>query len=295
MIAYPLTILRRIGVEPIVVVVGFGANEVTRLCEAADIRFVYQAEQLGTGHAALMALPGIGRSTAAAILALSAGQRLPILDGNVKRVLTRYCAVAGWPGAAAVARELWEHAEALTPAVRVADYTQAIMDLGATVCTRGQPRCEECPVAGDCAALAAGIERELPTSRQRAARRSRRVTVLVVQNASGDTLLERRPASGIWGGLLSFPELEAGLAVEDWCLMRLGTRPGASTSLTAVEHAFTHFDLTIEPVRLALDRCGTVMDGGRWLWYKASEPLPGGIAAPIGRILREVTQPESSS
>jgi A/G-specific adenine glycosylase len=196
----------------------------------------------------------------------------------------------------AVARELWQQAETLTPAERVADYTQAIMDLGATVCTRGRPRCEACPVADDCAARAAGIERELPTSRRRAARRSRRVTVLIVQNAAGDTLLERRPASGIWGGLLSFPELEAGLAVEDWCLLRLGTRPAASTPLAAVEHAFTHFDLTLDPVRLALgDRSGTVMDGDRWLWYKASEPLPGGIAAPIGRILREVTQPELAS
>jgi A/G-specific adenine glycosylase len=266
------------------------------LHRAAQVIVARHGGELPAEQAALLELPGIGRSTAAAILALATGQRLPILDGNVKRVLARYFAIAGWSGNAAVARELWERAEALTPMTRVAAYTQAIMDLGATLCTRGQPRCSDCPVAADCAARAAGIERELPTPRQRPPRRSRKVTVLVVQNAHGDTLLERRPASGIWGGLLSFPELAADQAAEDWCLARLGARPAQATPLTAVEHAFTHFDLTLAPLRLSLPgEAASVMDGDRWLWYKATEPLPGGIAAPIGKILREVTQPESAA
>jgi A/G-specific adenine glycosylase len=245
----------------------------------------------------LMALPGIGRSTAAAILALAAGRRLAILDGNVKRVLARYHAIEGWPGGTAVTRALWDLAEAHTPHERVAEYTQAIMDLGATLCTRGQPRCAACPVAAACAAHALGRERDFPAKRQRAAeRRARSVTVLVVQDGDGATLLERRPPSGIWGGLFSFPELADDERVDDWCLQRLGAEPKATRSLAAVEHAFTHFDLTLKPMQLALEGAArAVMDGERWLWYKASEPLPGGIAAPIGKILREVTQPESAS
>jgi A/G-specific adenine glycosylase len=120
------------------------------------------------------------------------------------------------------------------------------------------------------------------------------VTVLVVQNAAGETLLERRPASGIWGGLLSFPELDAGDSEDAWCHRSLGARPSARQPMAAVEHAFTHFDLTLAPVRLTLaDAASVVMDGDRWLWYNSSRPLPGGVAAPIGKILREVTELES--
>jgi A/G-specific adenine glycosylase len=245
----------------------------------------------------LNALPGIGRSTAAAILAQSFGMAHAILDGNVKRVLTRFHAVEGWPGKTAVARELWALAEQHTPETDAAAYTQAIMDLGATVCTRGQPRCEVCPVAPGCAARAAGIESRLPARRPRTdgeSRRSRQVTVLIVQNAAGHTLLERRPASGIWGGLLSFPELDAEESAAEWCRRRLGAEPDDQEALGTVEHAFTHFDLTLAPVRLAVrDAIPAVMDGDRWLWYNSAEPLPGGIAAPIGKILNAVTQTES--
>lgn len=240
---------------------------------------------------ALQELPGIGRSTAAAILALSSDQRHAILDGNVKRVLARLHGIRGWPGETAVLKALWARAEEHTPSVRVAEYTQAIMDLGATVCTRRQPRCARCPAAPDCVARREGIQHELPTSRKRAARRSRQVTVLVVQNANGETLLERRPASGIWGGLLSFPELVAEESADDWCRRRLGAAPADARALSLVEHSFTHFDLTLAPVQLALAPDGAaVMDDDRWLWYNASEPLPGGIAAPIARILRQVTK-----
>jgi A/G-specific adenine glycosylase len=242
----------------------------------------------------LMQLPGVGRSTAAAILALSANQRHAILDGNVKRVLARFHAVAGFPGEAAVARKLWAHAEQHTPDMSVADYTQAIMDLGATVCARGQPRCAECPVADDCKARLQGVERELPHPRKKRKRAAREVTVLVVQNDAGDTLLERRPPSGIWGGLLSFPELPNGQQIAAWCGHNLGAAPISEESLASVEHAFTHLDLTLKPVRLRVEpRAAGVMDGDRWLWYKSARPLPGGVAAPIGKILREVTQLES--
>jgi A/G-specific adenine glycosylase len=242
----------------------------------------------------LIDLPGIGRSTAAAILALSSGQRHAILDGNVKRVLARFHAIEGWSGESAVLRELWSQAEAHTPSASVAEYTQAIMDLGATVCTRARPRCEACPVADDCTGRRQGIADLLPTRRPRSERPAKRVTVLVVQNASGETLLERRPPSGIWGGLLSFPELDCDEDAEQWCRRHLGVEPSSKLALAAVEHAFTHFDLTLAPVQLTLDgAASSAMDGETWLWYNAAAPLPGGVAAPIGKILREVTQSES--
>jgi A/G-specific adenine glycosylase len=242
----------------------------------------------------LIELPGIGRSTGAAILAQAHNQRHAILDGNVKRVIARFHAIEGWPNKTAVTRELWARADEHTPASEVAAYTQAIMDLGATVCTRGQPRCDACPVADDCLARKLGLQARLPTPRPKPERRSHHVTVLVVQNAAGETLLERRPQSGIWGGLLSFPELDVGDNEDEWCHRRLGARPSARHAMASVEHAFTHFDLTLRPVRLTLAAgASTVMDGERWLWYNSSRPLPGGVATPIGRILREVTQRES--
>jgi A/G-specific adenine glycosylase len=242
----------------------------------------------------LVALPGIGRSTGAAILAQAHGQRHAILDGNVKRVLARVHAIEGWPNQTAVARELWARADAHTPAERVAEYTQAIMDLGATLCTRGKPRCDACPVAKDCLARQRGLQASLPTPRPKANRRARDVTVLVVQNAAGETLLERRPQSGIWGGLLSFPELDAGASEDEWCRRRFGTGPAAKHAMASVEHAFTHFDLTLRPLRLTLAAGeAAVMDDDRWLWYNSSRPLPGGVATPIGKILREITQLES--
>ena len=241
----------------------------------------------------LMELPGIGRSTAAAILALACDRRHPILDGNVKRVLARLHAIEGYPGKAQVAHTLWELADAHTPDESVAEYTQAIMDLGATVCRRGVPQCDICPVARDCAARRLGIERELPHPRPKRDRPVRAVTVLVVQNQAGETLLERRPPAGIWGGLLSFPEIDGPEQTVDWCRRHLGVAPSAEQALASVEHAFTHFDLTLRPVRLSIDAGhGAVMDADRWLWYNSAGPLPGGVAAPIGKILREVTQLE---
>jgi len=173
-------------------------------------------------------LPGIGRSTAAAILALSTGQRHAILDGNVKRVLARYHAVAGWSGQAAVEKELWALAERHTPRARVAHYTQAIMDLGATVCTRARAACYHCPLANGCRAWREDRVHELPTPRPRTARRSRKTTMLILTNDRSEVLLEQRPPSGIWGGLWSLPETTAApddeTALVDWCRERLGCR-----------------------------------------------------------------------
>ncbi|MGI9258921.1 MAG: A/G-specific adenine glycosylase [Gammaproteobacteria bacterium] len=234
----------------------------------------------------LTALPGIGRSTAGAILSLSFGKCAVILDGNVKRVLTRYFAIAGWPGRTAVARELWKLAEELTPQERVGDYTQAIMDLGATLCKRGDPDCERCPVRESCAARIAGNQRDYPQSKPRATRRQRSIAVLLVRDSERRILLERRPDSGIWGGLYSLPELADASEAAIWCEDRLGAGVSSGQSLEPIDHSFTHFDLRMEPLMLELDGAvESVMDSADWLWYKPQEPLDVGVAAPIAALL----------
>jgi A/G-specific adenine glycosylase len=212
---------------------------------------------------ALCALPGIGRSTAGAILACAFGTRAPILDGNVRRVLARHRAVAGAPGERAASALLWALAEALTPHARVGDYTQAIMDLGATVCTRTRPRCDDCPVAADCIARASGRVAELPSVRRRAVLPVRAARMLVVRRPDGGVLLEQRPARGLWGGLWTFPELAADTAV-DTALAHLGVAAGTAgvRELPPFEHAFTHFRLTVSPLLVELGAASPV-DSGR--------------------------------
>jgi A/G-specific adenine glycosylase len=188
----------------------------------------------------VMELPGIGRSTAGAILAISANQRHPILDGNVKRVLARYYAVDGAPDSVATLAELWRLAEENTPAADVATYTQAIMDLGATLCTRARPRCAECPLATDCRARLEGRTAELPGVRvKRTARRRRRAVMLVAQRED-KVLLVQRPPSGIWGGLWCLPEFSDAQSAAEFALRELEQAEAAAQPLPDIEHSFTH-------------------------------------------------------
>jgi A/G-specific adenine glycosylase len=242
--------------------------------------------ELPTEFDALHELPGIGRSTAGAILAQAHGQRWPILDGNVKRVLARYHAVARWPGLPAVAKELWQHAEAHTPHERVADYTQAIMDLGATLCTRTKPACTVCPLAGDCAAALAGTQALYPAPRPKRARTQRHVAVLVIRDPDGRVLLERRPASGIWGGLYSLPELKADDSPREWCARVLGAAVATERSLATIEHAFTHFDLDLVPRLLELAASPAIVnDRDDWHWCRPGANLEVGVPAPVAALL----------
>ena len=234
----------------------------------------------------LMDLPGVGRSTAGAIMALAHGKRAPILDGNVKRVLARYQAVEGWPGLAAVQRELWAHAERYTPHERVAEYTQAIMDLGATLCTRTRPRCGACPLTTDCKARIRGLQAMLPTPRPRRARPRRDVRMLLITNADREMLLARRPPSGIWGGLYSLPELAAEEDPRDWCRRHLGVDIRGYTAGSSLKHGFSHFDLVIHPLEIQLDAAANVlMDRDGWLWYNPAQEARVGVAAPIAVLL----------
>ncbi|HEX5787415.1 MAG TPA: A/G-specific adenine glycosylase, partial [Woeseiaceae bacterium] len=232
----------------------------------------------------VQALPGIGRSTAGAILAQAHGERHAILDGNAKRVLARHRAIAGWPGGSAVQAALWAAAEAYTPAARVAEYTQAIMDLGATLCTRSRPACGRCPVAADCIAHAHGTVGAYPGQKPARGKPLRATTMVLALD--GDTVwLERRPAAGIWGGLWSLPET-AGVEPEDWCLGRFGTPLAASTTWSRLRHGFSHYDLDITPVVARLAGApSAVAEPGGGVWYRPGDDPPGGIAAPVRRLL----------
>ena len=235
----------------------------------------------------LMSLPGVGRSTAGAVLALAHGKRAAILDGNARRVLARYEAVEGWPGRAAVQRVLWAHAERCTPRARVADYTQAIMDLGATLCTRVRPRCGECPLTADCKARIRGLQAMLPTPRPRRARPRRDVRMLLIVNPEREVLLERRPPNGIWGGLYSLPELATEEDPRDWCRRHLGVDVREPAARSPLKHGFSHFDLMIHPVEIRLQTTGNaVMDRDGWLWYNPEQEARVGVAAPIAVLLK---------
>lgn len=234
---------------------------------------------------AVMALPGIGRSTAGAILSLSRGERHPILDGNVKRVLTRHFGVEGFPGEPANERRLWQIAADCTPAGRAAAYTQAIMDLGATLCTRTKPACALCPVSTSCVARREGRQTLLPTPRPKRARPTRSTFMLVAVRDASSVLLERRPAQGLWGGLWSFPEFVDRAAADRWVRERLqgGSSPRAWPRL---HHAFTHFDLEIEPLVLQCEGLANgVMEGEGWVWYNSRAPQRLGLAAPVAELI----------
>jgi len=256
------------------------------------------ARQIVTQHggrfptvlAEVQTLPGVGRSTAGAILSFALGQRHPILDGNVKRVLARCFAVAGWPGEARVLNRLWGLADACTPGERVAAYNQGMMDLGATVCTRSAPDCYRCPLASGCAARARGEPTAFPAPKPQQARPRRETRMLVVLSPAGEILLERRPPIGVWGGLWSLPECPPPTFPEDWCRERLGAELHRVEKLQGRRHTFSHFHLDIHPLRVELASEPTaIAEGNQLIWYDPRRPSPVGLAAPIARILREVT------
>jgi A/G-specific adenine glycosylase len=229
-------------------------------------------------------LPGIGRSTAAAIAAFAFGEREAILDGNVKRVLCRAFGVEGFPGDKKVETRLWELAESLLPKSGIEIYTQSLMDLGATLCTRGKPACEKCPLAADCVAFLEDRTGELPTPRPRKAVPVRSTDMLVLVHRD-EILLELRPPSGIWGGLWSLPEAEAKTNLESLCQRRYGVKLESAEKLTPVRHGFTHFTLDIQPVLCRVEKIATVANEPGYRWFPRDEIAAAGLPAPVKKLL----------
>jgi A/G-specific adenine glycosylase len=227
-------------------------------------------------------LPGIGRSTAAAIAAVAYGQRLAILDGNVKRVLTRMFGVEGWPGDKAVEARLWDLAQVLLPERDIRAYTQGLMDLGATLCTRAKPLCGACPFMDDCVANREGRHQELPGPRPRKALPERQTAMLAILHA-GEVLLEKRPAPGIWGGLWSLLECPAEDNVRR-VANDLGYRVETCEALPLRVHSFTHYRLTISPWRIEVDRPARAEEPGH-IWLPLSDLAGAALPTPVRRIL----------
>ena len=265
----------------------------------ARARNLHRAAQLiceqHAGHLPLefeqvLALPGIGRSTAGAILSLGAGQRHAILDGNVKRVLARCFAIAGWPGHSAVQKQLWQCAEQQTPDERTADYNQAMMDLGSLICTRKKPQCPACPLVQVCQAHAQGNETIHPTPKPRKAVPVRAICMLILKNRAGEVMLEQRPPSGIWGGLWSLPECPSEDQAEQWCRDNLGLTGQPISSWPVRRHTFSHFHLDITPLEIQVAPMDAVMEAGSRLWYNPAQPNECGLAAPIVRLIKEFNE-----
>ena len=233
----------------------------------------------------IVALPGIGRSTAAAISAFAYGERRAILDGNVKRVLARAFGVEGWPGDKKVESRLWQLSESLLPASDIATYTQALMDLGATLCTRAKPGCTQCPLAAGCVALKRDRVASLPAPRPKKPLPERAATLLVIRHGR-DVLLVRRPAPGIWGGLWSLPEADGDGAAA--CLRLTGQLPASVEEWQGFTHAFTHFRLCIRPLVLALDARPAAAAEPGTIWMDQAEAVNAAIPKPVKSILEKL-------
>ncbi|MDX1795481.1 MAG: A/G-specific adenine glycosylase [Hydrogenovibrio sp.] len=242
----------------------------------------------------IVSLPGIGRSTAGAILSIAYGVRTPILDGNVKRVLCRYDAVESWSGEKATEARLWQRADALTPADRVADYTQAIMDLGATLCRRSRPLCDQCPVQSECAAKSTGRVSEFPFPKPKKHKSTKHTVLLVALDARRRIFLQKRPQQGIWGGLWSLPQFEdeqALLTLLNGLAAAEGNSEQSSLSsradllkLTQFKHTFTHYHLMIEPIILEVESMLNMT--GKWM--AIHEAAETGLPAPVRKIIQFV-------
>jgi A/G-specific adenine glycosylase len=260
-------------------------SRANNLHRAARICIEQHGGDLPREFDALAALPGIGRSTAAAILAQAHGLRFAILDGNVKRVLARWAGVHGWPGSTAVGRQLWTIAELHTPQRRVADYTQAIMDLGAGICARSRPRCADCPLSGDCVALAQGLTGQLPQRKPARAIPTRQTIMLVLRDGDGRLLLERRPPTGVWAGLWSLPEA----ADRDGARLRAAPYRRRSneqfTPLPPFVHGFSHYRLEVTPLALRVTTPAGIADDTDRRWLHPREAAELGLPAPVRKLI----------
>ena len=236
---------------------------------------------------AIAQLPGIGRSTAAAIAAFAFGQRVAILDGNVKRVLARCFGIEGFPGAVQTEREMWSLAESLLPSARIEAYTQGLMDLGATLCTRRQPFCGSCPMHEMCIARRSGRQAEVPVAKPRKILPERATTLMLLTDGQR-VLVERRPPAGIWGGLLTLPE--GGSSDPAEFVRRHGCRLLEMHALPVLRHTFTHFRLDIRALLCRVDVTADLVSEAGWQWLDYAAIETAALPTPIRQLLRGVAQ-----
>ena len=233
------------------------------------------------------ALPGIGRSTAAAIAAFAYGTRAAILDGNVKRVLARHFAVDGYPGEKRVEARLWQIAEAQLPPRAIERYTQAMMDLGATLCTRTKPGCGACPLSQTCRALALDRVKDFPAPRPAKAVPTRATHMLLLVR-DGEVLLEKRPPSGIWGGMWSLPELEDGARARAHCRGHYGCTIAEPEAMAPLAHGFTHFKLNIQPLLCRVKKVAPAARETGQMWLGVEDALGAAIPVPVRKLLQRL-------
>lgn len=246
----------------------------------------YQGEFPQTVNA-LEQLPGIGRSTAGAIISLALNQRAAILDGNVKRVLARFHAIEGWPAKALVSKQLWAMAEQHTPNQNFADYTQAMMDLGATVCTRSKPKCPSCPLKVDCIGFKQDQPEKYPGKKPKKVLRVKTIQLLILKNEHNHILLEERPSVGIWGGLWSFPELEHIEDARAFCTKAFGHVLDC-VPMASFRHTFSHYHLEITPVYINITQRHRQVAENQQQWLKPQEWEALGLPAPVKKLLDEL-------
>lgn len=238
----------------------------------------------------LVNMPGIGRSTAGAILSIAFNNSHPILDGNVRRVLTRYRAISGWPGSSQVEKLLWAISTDLTPVARVADYTQAIMDLGATVCTRSRPACDTCPLVGACVARNADTVAAFPSPKPAKPLPVKEKVFLLLRDPDRQIWLEKRPPTGIWGGLWSVPEFDSIDEAQQWCGLRQ-LSIARQQAFAVKRHTFSHYHLDYTPLLIDTNNPNNfVMEANQGLWYKAEQFNDLGLAAPIKLLLQHFSE-----
>ncbi|HSN39394.1 MAG TPA: A/G-specific adenine glycosylase [Burkholderiales bacterium] len=254
------------------------------LHQAAQIMARDYGSRFPEDYEQVLALPGIGRSTAAAVCVFAFGARRAILDGNVKRVLARYFGIEGYPGEKRIEDDLWRQAETLLPRRDIEAYIQGLMDLGAGVCARRRPRCESCPLRDDCIAHRRGLTGRLPASKPKKTL-PRKTTVMLVLQRAGEVLLEKRPATGIWGGLWCFPEMALGEDIEEICARRFGARVTRQEPLPVLEHSFTHFRLSITPQQLQVTALAARAAEPGHIWLPLGEAGTAAIPTPVRRIL----------
>ncbi|GGQ09748.1 A/G-specific adenine glycosylase [Shewanella litoralis] len=236
----------------------------------------------------VVALSGIGKSTAGAVLSLSLGQHHPILDGNVKRVLARHGAIEGWPGVKTVEQKLWQLTETLTPKEGVEKFNQAMMDIGSSVCTRSKPLCAHCPVAIDCTAQLQGNQSLYPGKKPKKVTPEKSAFMLVMVDNSTDATkvqLIQRPPAGIWGGLWCFPQFDTQAQLTDY--LAIHKLEASTQGLAGFRHTFSHFHLDIQPVLVEItpDSATSIMEQHSALWYNIEQPAKVGLAAATERIL----------